>query len=575
MDTKFAGSAYRHFLICKTCASLAITICTIVDATLVGNLVGPNGLAVANLSTPVFLLYALFGITIGVGANVHIGRLLGASDIDGANRVFHSQLCFGFIVGMLGLSPLLFKDAYFSFLGVTEELYPLAEQYITVVMWSAPVFVMYHILSVSVRTDSEPKLSAIASAAVIITNLTLDLLFMKVFKWGIIGASLSLCIAETLGVIVLLTHFIKKNRLLNLRLTVPTISDVGKFVYNGFGMGSANIFGAVVMLVFNTLLLHYGGESGALYVAIYGVNYTISTIPLGIFDGASGALSTVTAFFVGESDTDGIFTVLKKALTVAVVGGGVLAMLCAVFSDSLVWFLGIRESAAVESASTAMRIFALSIVFTGINMVVTAFWQSIERAKYAGALSVIRNCVLLLAFGVFMIPKADIIGLAVSYICTEVLCTLGIIVVLMVRSSKKYVSEKYGMTGKCIELSYRIETESMAQISGDLEAICEEWQIGMKQAFVINFICEELLLNVIKFGLDDTSKTNKEYYISIKLMEKDNDYVLRIRDNVSLYNPFEAEGDEIDVGVLKLIQKKTKYCDYQRKMIFNYFYMII
>lgn len=575
MDTKFASAAYRHFLIWGICASLAITVCTIVDATLVGNLVGPNGLAVANLSTPVFLLYALFGITIGVGANVHVGRLLGASDIDSANRIFHSQLCFGLIIGILSLSPLLFKDAYFSFLGVTEELYPLAEQYLTVVMWSAPVFVMYHILSVSVRTDSDPKLSAIASAAVIITNLTLDLFFMKVLDWGIIGASASLCIAETLGVLVLLTHFLKKSKLLRLRLALPTPSDIGKFVYNGFGMGSANVFGAIVMLVFNTLLLHFGGESGALYVAIYGVIYTISTIPAGVFDGAANALSTVTAFFVGESDPDGIFTVLKKALTVAVVGGGILAMFCAVFSDSLVWFFGMRESAAIESASAAMRIFAFSIVFTGVNTVVTAFWQSIERAKFAGAISVIRNCLLLLAVGAFMIPKANIIGLSISYVCTELLCTLSIITVLVLRSSKKYVSEKYGMTGKCVERSYLIETESMTQISGDLEAICEEWEIGMKQAFVINFICEELLLNVIKFGLADTSKTNRAYYISIKLMERNGDYVLRIRDNVSLYNPFESDGDEIDAGVLKLIQKKTKYCDYQRKMIFNYFYMII
>lgn len=574
MDTKFAGAAYKHFLIWGICASLAITVCTIVDATLVGNLVGPMGLAVANISTPVFLLYALFGITIGVGANVHIGRSLGASDVSGANRVFHSQLCFGLIVGLLSLSPLLFKDAYFSFLGVTEELYPLAEQYLTVVMWSAPVFVMYHILSVSVRTDSDPKLSAIASAVVIITNLTLDLLFMKVLNLGIIGASASLCIAEALGVLVLLTHFLKKRRLLTLRLVLPKLSEMGKFVYNGFGMGSANIFGAIVMLVFNTLLLRFGGESGALYVAIYGVIYTISTIPAGVFDGASGALSTVTAFFVGESDTDGIFAVLRKALSVAFIGGGILAVLCGVFSDSLVWFFGIKEATAIESASTAMRIFSISIIFSGINTIITAFWQSIGRAKFAGAMSVVRNCLLMLAVGALFIPNANIIGLSISYICTEVLCTLMIVGVLVFRSSKKYVSKKYGMTGKCFERSYLIEAESMAQISGDLEAVCEEWEIGMKQSFFINFICEELLLNVIKFGLDDEGK-KKAYYISIKLMEKDGDYVLRIRDNVSMYNPFESEGDEIDSGVLKLIQKKTKYCDYQRKMIFNYLYMII
>lgn len=574
MDTKFAGSAYRYFLIWGICASLAITVCTIVDATLVGNLVGPMGLAVANISTPVFLLYALFGITIGVGANVYIGRMLGASDAEGANRMFHSQLCFGLIVGLLSLSPLLFKDVYFSFLGVTEELYSLAEQYLTVVMWSAPIFVMYHILSVSVRTDSDPKLSAIASAVVIITNLTLDLLFMKGLNWGIIGASASLCIAETLGVLVLLTHFLKKRRLLKLRLALPKPSEIGKFVYNGFGVGSANIFGAVVVLVFNTLLIKFGGESGALYVAIYGVIYTISTIPIGVFDGASGALSTVTAFFVGESDVDGIYTVLRKALFVAVIGGGALAALCGVFSNSLVWFFGIREATAIESAAAAMRVFAISIVFTGINMIITAFWQSIGRAKFAGAMSVVRNCLLMLVVGALIVPSTNIIGLSITYICTEVLCTLIIIGVLVFCSSKKYIRKKYGVADQCFERSYLIEEESMTQISGDLEAICEEWKIGMKQFFFIRFICEELLLNVIKFGLDNANP-QKAYYISIKLMEKDGDYVLRIRDNVNMYNPFESEGDEIDSGVLKLIQKKTKYCDYQRKMIFNYLYMII
>ena len=348
MDTKFAGSAYRYFLIWGICTSLVTTICTIVDAILVGNLVGPDGLAVANISTPVFLLYALFGITIGVGANVHIGRMLGASDVNSANRVFHAQICLGLIIGFLSLSPLLFKNAYFSFLGVTEELYPLAEQYLTVVMWSAPVFVTYHILSVSVRTDSDPKLAAASSAVVIFTNLSLDLLFMKVFAWGIIGASASLCIAEALGTLVLLTHFFKKRKLLKLRLILPKFSDIGKFVCHGFGMGSANIFGAVVMLVFNTMLLRFGNGMGAVFVAIYGVIYTIGTIPAGVFEGASNSLSTVTSFLAGESDTDGIFTVLKKALFVAVVGGGILAVLCAVFSNALVWFFGIRDASAIE-----------------------------------------------------------------------------------------------------------------------------------------------------------------------------------------------------------------------------------
>ena len=59
MDTRFASSAYRCFFIWGVCVSLATTVCTIIDALLVGNLVGSNGLAVANISTPVFLIDAL------------------------------------------------------------------------------------------------------------------------------------------------------------------------------------------------------------------------------------------------------------------------------------------------------------------------------------------------------------------------------------------------------------------------------------------------------------------------------------------------------------------------------------
>ena len=55
MNTDFAKSAYRHFVFWGVATSLVLTVCTIVDALLVGNLVGSDGLAASNLSTPVFL----------------------------------------------------------------------------------------------------------------------------------------------------------------------------------------------------------------------------------------------------------------------------------------------------------------------------------------------------------------------------------------------------------------------------------------------------------------------------------------------------------------------------------------
>ena len=90
METNYAKSAYRTFLFWGVCSSLGVTVSTLVDATLVGNFIGSTGLAVANIATPVFLLYLLMGITLGGGAGVLIGKKLGEADLKGANRVFGS-----------------------------------------------------------------------------------------------------------------------------------------------------------------------------------------------------------------------------------------------------------------------------------------------------------------------------------------------------------------------------------------------------------------------------------------------------------------------------------------------------
>lgn len=572
MDTKFAKSAYRHFLFWGVCTSLAITVCTIVDALLVGNLVGSNGLAVTNLSTPVFLTYALFGVTIGVGANVRIGKHLGASEIEEANRVFQSQLTTGLAIGLFCWVTLLFRGPFFSALGVTETLRPLAERYLTVVLAAAPIFVMYHILSASVRTDSDPALASLASGVVIVTNLGLDLFFMLVLRWGIFGASASLCVAETLGVAVLLSHFFKKRALLKLRLRLPAWEDVKNFVVNGFGMGSAFFFQGVVMLAFNTMLIRTGGAQAELNVAVYGVLYSISMVPFALFDGASNALATIISFFLGESDAQSIRTVYRQALCFAVISSAVIIAICQLFAGSLAALFGLPPEVSEGMAALAIRVFSLSILLSGVNTVITAYWQAIGRAGLASFISLLRNFAVMLLFGFYPISHYQILGVSVTYGATELLCTVLLFVLLSLPRSRGYLDEICAITGRVFESQYTISTESHEQISGDLERICEEWGLAMGKTFFIQFICEELLLNIIKFGLKDGQS---DRYIAIKLMEREGEYVLRIRDNVREFNPFEVDGDEIDNGVLTLIKKKTKQYDYQRKMIFNYLYMVL
>ena len=573
MNHDFAKSAYRHFAFWGVLTSLAMTVCTLADALLIGNLVGSDGLAASNLSTPVFLCYALLGIMLGVGANVKMGRALGASDIDEANRIFRCLLGMGLVVGVLCWTPLLFRRAFFGFLGATDALFPLISRYLTVVLCSAPLFVLYHILSVSVRTDSDPRLAAIASGVVIAADLLLDLLFMLVLRWGIIGASASLCIAETLGVATLLLHFRKKNALLRLRLALPKLGELIGFAVNGFGMGSAFVFQAIVMLVYNKLLIRYSGDAAEINIAIYGVIYSVSTVPFALYDGAANALATITAFFLGEADVDSVLVSRKRAIVLVLCSGAAIALMCFLFAGGIARLFGLPQEVAGTTAGLAIRLFSVSLLFSGVNTVMTAFWQSIGRPALAGGMSMLRNFALMLLFGAGLISNRMIYGVSIAYICTEAFCCSLLLPVRQVSSSRSFLQKTVRTPARVFENQYIISTDSMRQIYGDLERIGEAWEIPMKKSFTINFVCEELLLNIIKFGLEDNGR---EHYIAIRLMEQEEgEYALRVRDNVHSYNPFEVDGDAIDNGVMMLIQKKTKEYSYQRKMIFNYLYMVI
>lgn len=532
---------------------------------------GSNGLTVANLSTPVFLFYGLLGITLGVGSSILMGKQLGASNVKKANDCFHKVLWIGVVAGISCLAFfVLLQNPILHFLGAEDELLPLAQAYLVPVFYAAPMFVVYHILSTSVRVDGDPKCSAAAAAVVICTNLSLDLIFMQVMQMGIRGASLSLCIAEVLGVVVLLTHFMKKHALLTLQLKCPTKKELGIYISNGFGVGATMLFQGIVMIVFNILLLREG-EYGAFYVAVFAVIYTIGLLPGAFFDGGNSALSTVVAIFYGEKDTKSIMTACKSAVRVVCFIGGIFALVFLLFPAQILAVFGLSAQ-MTDSVHLGIRLFSVSLIFAGIHVVLTGFWQSIGRLQLASGFSIMRNLVLMLIMGAIFIPNMGIVGVGLSYLLTELICFGWSIYLYFRWPSNGFLSTIQKSVLRSYEKYYAIESQSVAQIVEDLEEICEEWDIPMKTSLFLNLIIEELVLNIMKFGLDGSQK---QHYVSIKLLENDGEYILRIRDNVKTYNPFDSQGDDIDMGVIRLITTKAKYYDYQRKLIFNYLYLIL
>ncbi|MCD8346829.1 MAG: hypothetical protein LUD16_02540 [Lachnospiraceae bacterium] len=609
MKKKFAGTAYRTYLYWGICSSMSLTLSTIIDAALIGNYVGSTGLAASGIISPIFMIFCLLGETIGIGANVLIGRALGAADREEANCLMAKQIALGLACSLvLFVLLLVFRNRIFRFLGAGEELFPLVSAYLLPVFFTSPFFLMYHILSASVRTDGNSRLAGAASTLVVLTDLVLDFVFMGGFRLGMLGAGLALSIAEVFGAGLLLTHFFRKLSILRLSVKLPSFKDIRDFVVNGFGVGTASFFQGAIMWAFNQLLLA-DTVNGITYEAIFGVFYTFSTLPTAFFDGAGGAFAPVLSVFEGERDGESILTVWKQGTVATALMAVVFLLLFECFPLPALRFFGL-DGTELVMAVPALRLFTLSLFFAGFNILMTSFWQVIGRNTLSGCMSFFRNFVIVLAAGCILIPRYGIMGLSAAYLCSEVFCLLCVCVLTecvgLFRpgnsgrhlSSTNYVLEKYAPVGKVFEKYYNIRTESVAEIAADLEEICGIWQVDPDQEFFLNFIAEELLLNIIKFGLKDGSG---RHYINIRLMEvgpsgekakasagckvlpvgqatktKERTHIsISIRDDVKAYNPFASEGDNIDMAVLRVIRRKTSDYDYQRKLVFNYLYLAL
>ena len=371
---------------------------------------------------------------------------------------------------------------------------------------------------------------------------------------------------------MLLNHFWNKQALLSFHFHIPTWNEIKEYVENGFGVGSAFIFQAVVMLVFNTMLLKGNSEDGTFSVAVFGVIYTMSTIPGAMFDGAGAAASTVISILGGEKDWKGMLAVYRDGLRIVAAAGMIMALFFAAGAKNILVFFGLNDGPALETAAAAFRIYALSVALAGVNVVTTSFWQTIGKTKYASWLSVLRNFILMLVAGFLLIEKKGIVGLALVYVISEGVCLLLVFAIQIFGKIKDYIKEKYSFTNRVFEEYYPIEEGSMEKMSENLEGLCDEWELDFKQSFFIHLIVEELLLNIMKFGIGET---DKKYYVSVKVMDNNGECILRIRDNVKSYNPFDLRGDEVDRAVMEMIKKKAKYYEYQRKLVFNYLYVTI
>lgn len=183
-----------------------------VDTIIVGRFSGQDALsAVGTTGTFVFLFIAV-SLGFSSGSTIVVAQHFGASDEKRMRKASSTGILLLLLMGFLAMLLSIFssKLALTHFVSVPQSILKLSMQYFIVYCTGLIFQFAYNIFAGLLRAvgDSASTLYFLLISSVV--NIALDLLFVALFHWGVIGAAVATVISQAIAAICAYIYMVKK-----------------------------------------------------------------------------------------------------------------------------------------------------------------------------------------------------------------------------------------------------------------------------------------------------------------------------------------------------------------------------
>ena len=208
---------------------------SIVDALIVGNLIGSGALAAVSATGTLIFLVIGFFFGFSMGAGIVIAREIGAQNKENVSKAVHTAvamgLCFSTVITILGvtLSPFMLK-----LMGTPTEVFPEAVTYMRIYFAGCGGLIMYDTFIGILQASGDSKHPLIYLITSSMINVVLDVIFVAVFKMGVGGAALATIVAQYISMFLSLRKLVKSDEIFKIELSkvrfhFSTLKEIVKF----------------------------------------------------------------------------------------------------------------------------------------------------------------------------------------------------------------------------------------------------------------------------------------------------------------------------------------------------------
>lgn len=152
----------------------------------------------------------------------------------------------------------------------------------------------------------------------------------------------------------------------------------------------SNISSSLVSILYNFQLIRLAGEDG---VAAYGVVMYLAFVFAAIFIGYSVGSAPIISYHYGAGNSRELGGLLRKSVVLCAIGGAAMAGLSALAAPPLGRIFVGYDPDLLALTVRGLRLFALSFLFSGLNIFGSAFFTALNNGLISALISFLRTLV--------------------------------------------------------------------------------------------------------------------------------------------------------------------------------------
>ena len=392
-----------------------------VDSMFLGQAIGANAIGALTIAFPIQRLFLAISMLIAIGASTSVARSCGDEDFENLRTIIPNAIVLMLIiVSAISAGIFIFQDKILISLGASENIFPLAKDYVSIILMGVIFQSFTVIASYIITAFGNTKIVLLSTSIGAICNVIIDYFLINVFSYGVKGAAIATVISQIIAFIYVLTVFmkIKKDLKFSIKLTLNKSVSMG-IIYVGFSTFIIEISDAVVAAILNNLLSSYGGD---LAIVTVGLTTRVSMFLFMTVMGISSAMQPIAAYNYGAGNYKRLREVVKTSIIAVSVSSTILWAIFMIFAEGLIGIF-INDSAIIEQTAKAFRIVIAVFPCLGIYYLSISYCQAINRVKTSFKLSIYRQIIIFIPLVYTLVMGLDmgVLGAWLAYPISDVI----------------------------------------------------------------------------------------------------------------------------------------------------------